>query len=114
MNEILALILSLEMQHMVRVEAINAGIDPLIAECICRAENNGNPLAVGDNGRAVGLFQFHLPAWREARRGMGLDERDERTNAVASIRAALFMFKARKGYLWTTWRACNSSDDVLQ
>ena len=40
---------------------------------IARLESNWDPQAMGDEGEAIGLFQFHPATWRWARKKMGLD-----------------------------------------
>jgi len=36
-------------------------------DSVAMIESSGNPNAVGDGGKAVGLFQLHRAAWNEAR-----------------------------------------------
>lgn len=44
-------------------------VTPELCAAVCWVESSGNPKAVGDNGAAVGLAQFHLATWKRFRRG---------------------------------------------
>lgn len=37
-----------------------------VLEAIAQVESRGDPTAVGDGGRAVGAYQMHPAAWRDA------------------------------------------------
>lgn len=47
-------------------------LDPLI-KCLIKHESNGNPNAIGDNGKAFGVLQFHLPTFEYFKHRYGLD-----------------------------------------
>jgi hypothetical protein len=40
-------------------------------EAVCRVESNGNPLAVGDGGKAAGIAQIHAITVRDVNRFAG-------------------------------------------
>jgi soluble lytic murein transglycosylase-like protein len=42
--------------------ATQHGIDAKLGAAVVQHESNGNPFAIGDGGRAVGLMQMHLEA----------------------------------------------------
>lgn len=46
--------------------------------CLAREESRFDPKAIGDNSKAVGVFQFHLATWQSFRRQMGLSTEDLR------------------------------------
>jgi soluble lytic murein transglycosylase-like protein len=52
-----------------------ASASPNMLKAVATVESSNNPQAVGDNGKARGLYQMHEPAWRqvsEARQKRGL------------------------------------------
>jgi hypothetical protein len=50
----------------VRALAKSAGFpDPDLAAAVAMAESGCNPMAVGDNGNSIGLWQINLPAHPE-------------------------------------------------
>lgn len=51
---------------------------------MCLVESSGNPSAVGDGGKAVGLFQFHAPTWKDI-----LPSNPPRTDPLWQFRAAI-------------------------
>lgn len=63
------------------------GGSPLSANelvAMCLVESSGNPDAVGDGGRAVGLLQFHAPTW-----GDHADKGWLRTDPMQSMRVGI-------------------------
>ena len=40
----------------------------LLLDAIAQVESNGNPQAVGDNGKALGMYQIHRAYWRDGTR----------------------------------------------
>jgi hypothetical protein len=71
-------------------EANDWGMAPSYALCIVSAESHWNPNAVGDNGDAVGLFQWHLESFYQIRREMGLPEIDLRADPRAATEAFMY------------------------
>jgi hypothetical protein len=45
----------------------------LLLDAIAMVESNGDPHAVGDNGRAIGIYQIHKSYWRDGTRILGVD-----------------------------------------
>lgn len=37
-----------------------------LLNAISKVESNNNPNAVGDNGKAIGIYQIHLSYWKDA------------------------------------------------
>lgn len=48
-----------------------AGLDSLL-DAIAQVESNGDAHAVGDNGRALGMYQIHRAYWRDGIRLLGV------------------------------------------
>jgi len=80
--------------------------DKRLVSCIIFHESGGNTDAVGDNGAAVGVAQYHIGTFLSHRRQMGLSEEDLRTDAEASIRAMLFSISRGGIGNWTARYAC--------
>jgi len=49
-----------------KAEAKEVVIEQDFIDKVALIESNGNPKAVGDGGKAIGLFQIHKPAWQDA------------------------------------------------
>lgn len=43
-------------------------VDGRFLDRLATVESSGNPRAIGDGGRAVGLYQFHRSAWEDTSR----------------------------------------------
>lgn len=83
------------------------GVDPELALCICRRESSFNNRAVGDEGKAVGLWQWHKPSWDHVRRSMDLSTLDHRANIVESTEAAMYaMSVLGLHHWWSTFEGC--------
>lgn len=64
---------------------------PAVAKAIAWQESRGDPHAVGDGGRAIGLYQIHRAYWQDGTRILGVswpyaDARDP-VKALAVVRA---------------------------
>ena len=112
MPEILAWTLALRVstQHLVETMALDYGLAPRYAACICQRESGFDAQAVGDQGKAVGLWQWHLPAWQTIRRAMSLSEADERADAIASTQTALWALQHGYAGLWSTAEGCKYNE----
>ncbi len=44
-----------------------------LLDAIARVESRDNPEAMGDHGRAMGVYQIHRPYWIEGTRILGVD-----------------------------------------
>ncbi len=85
------LIISLAMVFNVRA--------PLALE-ICQLEADFNPAAVGDEGKAQGLWQWHLASWEHVRGKMGRPLMDERLDPVESTLTAMYAMSELDLYRW--------------
>ena len=81
------------------------GVDEDFALCVAFRESSYNPLAVGDGGRALGLYQFWLSTWRMIRKKMGEDTTDYRMNPNEAAKTACWAFAHGYGYHWTPVRS---------
>ena len=69
------------------VEPHHPRVDRWLLAAIALVESAGYPKAVGDNGRAVGLFQFHVATWRDVWKNELSPP--NRTMAIAAMTAAV-------------------------
>ena len=95
------------MPGVVATMAAERGVDVTRALATVTAESTWDADAVGDEGDAVGLWQFHEPTWTWACEYTGHAEwqaPEMRRDAVASTVVALDMIAAGWGHLWTGWR----------
>jgi hypothetical protein len=85
-----------------------AGISPAYAHCIVGRESNYIADAVGDRGRALGLWQWHAPSWRYVRERMGADPDPAlRADVEESTLTALYAMSELNLYRWwSTHRRC--------
>lgn len=86
--------------------------DELVAMCL--VESNGNPDAVGDGGKAVGLFQFHAGTWKDHTHSP-LSRRDPFASFVVAIRyakrgARLCATHQVAPTRWVLWRHHNAGN----
>ena len=94
---------------MVRQLAPAFGVDPERAACIVRLESEWDPGAVGDDGAAVGLWQWHPESWRHVRAAMGASVEDRRADPVESTVTALYAIgRLDLGRWWTADRYCEA------
>ena len=86
--------------------AERAGVSPNMAVCILLRESGGKPWAVGDGGRAVGPWQWHLPSWEHVQRARGLPLDDRRADLRASTEAAVWALGHGYKHWWSTLPLC--------
>ena len=67
-------------------------VDVGFALCVARHESSFDALAVGDDGDAVGLYQFLLPTWQMFRKKMGLPQDDHRLDVDENVKTAMWAF----------------------
>jgi soluble lytic murein transglycosylase-like protein len=92
---------------LVRQAAAAMDVDPDYAACIVARESEFDPAAVGDQGRARGLWQFHLPSWVHVRTAMGASVEDRRDNPVEATVTALYAIKhLNLAHWWTADQFC--------
>jgi len=90
---------------MIRTLATAYGVHPGLAVIIARRESNYDPNAIGDDGFAVGLWQWHLESWRHVRLDMGLDTYDLRRDPWESTITAMYAMSVLHLYKWwSTYR----------
>lgn len=82
------------------------GISPQLAACVWQKECGGDWRAVGDNGLALGGWQWHLDSWRWARMHMGLDMDDRRLNPEEATRTAMWQMANGYPHWWTAYESC--------
>jgi len=85
---------------MIRLVAHAYGVCPGLAVIICRRESSFNPTAVGDQGQAVGLWQWHIASWNQVRDSMGLRGLDLRKDPYESTITAMFAMGVLHLYRW--------------
>lgn len=56
----------------VAAEPDTGGLD-LLLDAIAQVESNRNPHAVGDGGRALGMYQIHRAYWEDGTRFLGVE-----------------------------------------
>jgi len=91
---------------MVADMAATRGVDVERVLACVEAESNWDPGAVGDDGNALGLWQFWPDTWTWACRLTGHPEWADdvmRLDPVASTIVALGMIEKGYGWLWTGW-----------
>lgn len=76
------------------------GVDPELAIEICRLESDFDCYEPGDDGLAMGPWQFHLASWECVRTHMGLPLDDLRTDPYESTRTAMHAMGNMGLYRW--------------
>jgi len=98
----MALGLCLAVTHQVAGAADNDRMDRLL-DAIARVESRNNPAAVGDGGRAVGVYQIHRSYWAKGTQILGVswEYRDARDpyKARQVVRAYLSYYGRGKSLL---------------
>jgi len=85
---------------MIRLVATSYGVHPGLAVIIARRESSFDPDAVGDNGKAVGLWQWHLKSWSHVRKKMGMLCVDDRRDPWESTVTAMYAMSVLHLYRW--------------
>lgn len=80
--------------------------DIRLMECIVYNESGGRDEAVGDNGSAIGVAQYHLDTFLGHRRQMGLPQVDLRKDTDASLQAMMFSISRGGIGNWTARLKC--------
>jgi len=95
------------LQEMVRMLAVEQGVDVERALETVRLESQWDPSAVGDEGQAVGLWQWWPDTWRWACELCGYGEWSDPVNRLDPVKASIVavdMIGRGWGRLWTGWR----------
>ena len=83
--------LPVEVKDLIVKYASAYGVKDLrLMDCIVYYESSGRDEAVGDNGDAIGVAQYHLATFLGHRRQMGLSQVDLRKDTNASLQAMMF------------------------
>jgi predicted Holliday junction resolvase-like endonuclease len=80
--------------------------DTRLVQCIVYHESGGRDEAVGDNGKAVGVAQYHLATFLGHRKQMGLSQVDLRKDTNASIQCMVFSISRGGISNWTARTKC--------
>jgi predicted Holliday junction resolvase-like endonuclease len=80
--------------------------DTRLMQCIVYNESGGRDEAVGDNGDAIGVAQYHLATFLGHRRQMGLPQVDLRKDTNASLQAMMFSISRGGIGNWTARTKC--------
>lgn len=75
---------------LIRALAPVYGVAPSLALAICRLESAFDPSAVGDDGEALGLWQWHINSWKHVRQRMDRPVQDLRRDPIESTETALY------------------------
>lgn len=77
------------------------GVSPEYMLCVASYESDFRPAAVGDNGKAVGLYQWHKPSWEYVRGKMGEDPDPElREGPTEAAQTAAYAMGELGLYRW--------------
>ncbi len=79
-------------------------VNPHVVYCILDHESDWDSGAIGDNGDAVGIAQFHLDTWIWMRGLMGADTADSRADPVEAIRTLCWAMANDLSSHWTAYR----------
>jgi hypothetical protein len=109
----------MDLKPVVRIVAVEEGVDPDLLFAIVMMESGGDPNAVGDDGDAVGLTQIHgketYDTWRWLCRLLGFeewaDDDDKRYDPIANLRFCARAIKHGYGPLWSSYRLLVGSGD---
>jgi hypothetical protein len=82
------------------------GLDPALVGCLIARESDWDPQALGDEGRALGLAQWHLGSWCAVRRAMGLPEDDLRDAPHEALRTTLWALSQGYAPWWSAYPPC--------
>lgn len=97
---------SLALWALVRTAALEYDLPPEPVYHLIIAESAGNPLAVGDEGKALGLAQFHEGTfvWLADRYDTGYVWPQDAHNAEASIDLLCAALAEGRASLWHGWK----------
>lgn len=87
-------------------------VDEDTALSVARCESEFKTTAVGDSGRAYGVYQFHEPTFREFAKKFG-NEGLEYKSTEDSIQLAMWALANGKGNHWTCYRKITAADQKV-
>ena len=75
-------------------------------ECLIRFESGGNINAIGDNGKAIGILQFHQATFDlfSERYGLELDIYSPKDQIL--LASKMLQEDSNNIYHWSVWRNC--------
>lgn len=82
------------------------GVDEKLLDCVVFRESSYNFEAIGDNGKAHGLGQFHLQTWQWFREMMGKPTTDTRFNPDDALDTMAWAFSEGYQNHWTCYKLC--------
>lgn len=91
------------MKELIEFYANMYGVKKEVAIQVARCESEFKLTAVGDGGKAYGVFQFHKPTFTEFAKKFG-DETLEYKNFEHQTELAVWAISQGKGYHWTCFR----------
>lgn len=91
------------LEHVVVVLARHYEVNPALAARVVDLEcPRWDPEETGDDGAAVGLWQWHLESWLLVRQHMGASLEDLRADPVESTRTAMYAWSVMGLQRWWT------------
>lgn len=91
------------MKELIEFYADMYGVKKEVALKVAACESEYKTTALGDNGKAYGVFQFHKPTFTEFAKKFG-DDSLEYKNVEHSIELAMWAISQGKGAHWTCYR----------
>mgnify|MGYP001607984416 CR=1 FL=1 len=91
------------MKELIEFYADMYGVKREVALKVAQCESEFKTTAVGDSGKAYGVFQFHKPTFTEFSQKFG-DESLEYKNVEHSIELAMWAISHGMGHHWTCYR----------
>jgi hypothetical protein len=96
-----------EIKGYVATYADQYGVNRKYQECIITCESGGNSEAIGDNGAAVGVAQYHLGTYLADAKRAGLPVQDDRRDPEKSVKAMAAALSRGEDSKWTASKYCN-------
>ncbi len=103
MNTITAFLLSCQASYLLTGHASDPF--PRALKAMIQVESGGDPYAVGDGGRAIGVLQIHRAYWSDATRFLGVDwpysQARDPVKAAMAVEAYTRHYARQYGRPWT-------------
>jgi hypothetical protein len=97
---------SQELIHYIERFAKEYGVSVRYLVCLAREESRFDPNAIGDGGRAHGVWQYHLATWQMFRRQMGLSTEDLRACEEEATRTTAWAISKGLDRHWSVAEKC--------
>lgn len=85
-------------------------IDRDLALSVAKCESELKTTAIGDSGKARGVYQFHKPTFDMLSKRMG--EKLNYKNTEDNIRLAMWAFSTDRGFHWSCYRKITSAAEL--